>query len=118
MDNVFQNPVVLKVHNGTLRGGSNLCLTCRYAHHSQSALSGKERILCTAMSPAMPLNEPVARCSSYLDRSRPSLIDMQEIAWSLQTDKVGRSIGFLSPDDLRRRGEGWSQPPTAPGFGA
>jgi hypothetical protein len=116
MENIYQNPVVLKVINGTRHGGTNLCLTCRNALHMQSAVTGKERILCNATQ-RFEVLEPVARCTGYLDRTKPTLMDMQEIAWSLQTDKGGRSIGFMSPEQLRERGVGTGTPPN-PGFGA
>lgn len=118
MDNIYQNPLVMKIHNGTRRSDVNLCLTCRQALHIQSSVSNKEQIRCNATTPFRIL-EPVYRCTGYLDRTKPTLMDMQEIAWTLHTDKGGRSIGFMSPEDLRRRGEGPNQVPAAnPGFGA
>lgn len=113
MDNIFLNPLVAKVQNGTLRSDVNLCLSCRLAVHTQSALSNSETMLCTAVYGApRSMREPVARCSAYLDKSKPTLNDMHEVAWLVMTDKGGRKIGFLSPEELRERREGG--PPTGP----
>jgi hypothetical protein len=118
MEDIRQNPVVFKIHNGTRRSDTHLCRSCRWAVHMQSALSNKERILCNATH-RLEILEPVAHCSAYLDRTKPTLEEMQAIAWSLQTDKGGRTIGFMSPEDLRRRGDFNDCPPTSnPGFGA
>jgi hypothetical protein len=119
VENIYQNPVVLKVHNGTRRSDINLCSSCRYGFHTKASLSGNELVLCMAVNPAMRVPEPLAECSTYLDRTQPTLHDMQEIAWSLMTDKGGRKLGFLSPEELRKRdGASYGQPASLPGFGA
>lgn len=116
MENVFQNPVVVKVHNGTMHSEVHLCSTCRWAFHARSSESGMEIVGCQAMGRPIQIREKIGRCTHYLDRNHPTLDAMLDIAWSLMTDKGGRSLGFLSPEELRKRGEGTSQPPTIPGF--
>lgn len=103
MDDLWQNPVVMKVHGGTLPSTTNLCLTCSHAHHIQSGRSGHEVIRCMASHPALTLREPVARCTQYYDKTKPSLQAMQEVAWIVMTDKGGRKLGFLSPEEIRGR---------------
>jgi len=117
MQNLYSNPVVLKVINGTQRSDVHLCRTCSMGHHIQAANSGFELIRCMRFSPLV-IQEPIARCSHYLDRTRPSLQAMEEIAWSLMTDKGGRSLGFLSPEELRRREPNSLPSAPTPGFGA
>lgn len=111
MENIFQNAVVLKVQDGTQRGDTNLCLSCRNAHHVQSSRSGAESLICLATPPpGLRIIEPVGRCTAYLDRSKPTLWDMQQIAWQLMTDKGGRKIGFLSPEEMQQRQQGGPLP--------
>jgi hypothetical protein len=47
------------------------------------------------------LREPIAHCTAHQDKNQPTLNDMNEIAWSLMTDKGGRKIGFQSPEQRR-----------------
>lgn len=99
MDNIYQNPVVFKIHNGTIRSDINLCLSCRHAHRT-IGISGRESILCNA-NYQYKVKEAIAHCSHYLNKNLPTLTDMQEIAWTLMTDKGGRKIGFQSPEQRR-----------------
>lgn len=113
MENIHLNSVVLKVHNGTQNSGGSLCLTCRNALHIEASRSGAETLVCLATPPpGIRITEPVGRCTGYLDRSKPTLWDMQQIAWQLMTDKGGRKIGFCSPEEMQRRSGG--QPPSQP----
>jgi hypothetical protein len=100
MENIYQNPVVFKIHNGTTRGDINLCTSCRFCHRTVASQSGRETMVCNANRP-FAIKEPIATCNIYLDRSKPTLHDMQEIAWTLMTDKGGRKIGFQSPEQRR-----------------
>jgi hypothetical protein len=118
LENIFSNPVVLKVQNGTQRSDVNLCLSCRMALHIQSAQSSNEVLLCSASGqPPLRISEPVGKCSGYLDKNQPTLYDLRDIAWTLMTDKGGRSLGFHSPEELRERNESKGEPPSVPGFG-
>lgn len=99
MENLYQNPVVFKIHNGTVRGDVNLCLGCRMSHRTVGSLSGRETITCNAnYNHPRVMREPIANCSQYQDKNKPTLSDMAEIAWTLMTDKGGRKIGFQSPE--------------------
>lgn len=99
---VWHNPVVLKVLNGTLNGTENLCQTCRYAIITTEAQTNHKRTVCNVSFPIVVVKRPLAQCNKYDDRTKPSLGDMMEIAWTLQTGS-NRKVGFLSPDELRER---------------
>jgi hypothetical protein len=104
MEDIYANPVVLKIHGGTPRGDRNLCSTCRQCQRTKGMNSGRETALCFASgSQPRRLSEPMVECSSYSDKRTPDLFSMKEIAWSLMTDKGGRKIGFLSPEQVRER---------------
>jgi hypothetical protein len=102
---IRSNPITLKVQNGTVRGDVNLCRSCRYALRKVGSITGSETVNCMAGHCGPLIREPVAECSAYLDRCAHTLDEMMEIAWQLQTDKGGRKLGFLSPEQLRDRGE-------------
>lgn len=102
MLDVRQSSVVFKIHNGTLRSDVNLCVSCRYSQHTIAANSNKEQIRCIYSRP-IEMTELIVKCNVYSDKCTPSLDDMQEIAWSLQTDKGGKAIGFLSPAQLKNK---------------
>lgn len=103
-EGLSKNNIVFKIQNATVRTDQpNLCSSCREALHTVGASSGRERIVCLASynSPYV-MTEPIAKCNTYRDKTKPSLDDMKDIAWSLQTDKGGKILGFKSPDQLRK----------------
>ena len=77
MQNLWQNPVVLKVHNGTQRSDVHLCSTCRYGLHIQSAVSGNETLRCNATTPATVIHDDCANPNMRV------LIDTVEAAQGL-----------------------------------
>lgn len=67
-----------------------------------SGKSGRETVLCNASyQNQVKITEPIAECSNHAEKNRPTLSDMNEIAWTLMTDKGGRKIGFQSPEQRR-----------------
>jgi hypothetical protein len=62
----------------------------------------------------MFLRSGMSECNRYDDQRRPAIWEMKEIAWQLMTDKGGKSIGFISAEDLKKRN---MPPPNIPGFG-
>lgn len=103
MENIHQNPLVLKVLNGTMRSDTNLCLTCERLHHTIGAQTGHEALRCYAnYDHPIRLQEPIASCTHYSNKNASSLTDMKEIAWTLMTDKGGRRVGFEPPDGEKR----------------
>jgi hypothetical protein len=114
---VYSNPIALKIQHGTTRGDVNLCSTCRHCHRARSSMTGKETMICRAdYYRSVMLTEPMAECTYYSDARRPTLEMMGDIAWSLMTDKGGRKIGFLSPEELREREKGGFSSPSRVGF--
>ncbi len=105
MENIYQNLVVFKIHNGTQRSTVSLCVSCRLAHRYVGSQSGRETVRCNAnYQHSIEMREPVGQCSVYQNKNLPTLADMNEIAWTLMTDKGGRKLGFQAPD--RRDGQG------------
>lgn len=94
----------VKVQGGTASSGEpSLCVTCRYATVIKGARLRDELIHCSEVygSPHIPF--PVLSCSAYSDRRRPSVREMEEIAWILRSDARKNTIGFVPARSLKPR---------------
>jgi hypothetical protein len=78
---------------------TGLCGSCRHATLAETR-NGKLLIRCDWFS--RPIDEPIAVCSKHSDRRLPSLSDMRNTAWILQTDDRKRAIGFISNQQWRK----------------
>lgn len=81
-------------------GAKTKCSTCNYSFIYSTVRDtvvechyGKDKIM----------REPVVECSSYEEKNSQSLYEMKEKAWILEVKK-GRVIGFVSQEELRKRG--------------
>ena len=45
----------------------------------------------------------VTFCNAYVDRTHPSIRDMEEIAWLLRSDTRRNQMGFVRASDLKTR---------------
>lgn len=89
--------VTLKIHHGTGRlTGVSLCRSC---YHSLVRVDKQgEQIYCQQLGhPGNQLRSDVLDCNKYYSSALPSLHDMQQVAWTLRTDKAGKAIGFKAP---------------------
>jgi hypothetical protein len=95
----------VKIHGGTVtHGDASLCQTCRYATIVRGATFDQEITECNQLASAgQRITFPVVSCTSYSDRRRASLREMEEIAWVLRTDAKRSQIGFVHPSALRDR---------------
>lgn len=95
----------VKIHGGTVgHGDPPLCETCRYATVVRGASLGDEIVECSQLvCGGGRITFPVMSCSSYSDRRRPSLREMEEIAWILRSDPKRNEIGFVRAAKLRDR---------------
>jgi hypothetical protein len=91
--------MLLKVHDGTPKHSSSLCLTCRNATYVRGHT--KTLIDCSALSiitKDLLSIQPVLTCSEYDDKRRPSLSSMKDIAWNLEPNKKSGQLGFKPPE--------------------
>jgi hypothetical protein len=95
----------VKISGGTANAGeSSLCVTCRWATIVRGGRLGDEIIECQELAYGHNrITFPVTSCSGYADRRRPSLREMEEIAWVLRSDPRKREIGFVPAKSLKRR---------------
>ena len=92
----------IKVQGGTIdHGQRSLCETCRWSTIIRGPKLGDQIVECSRLSfenQRVPF--PVTSCSSYGDRSRPSLREMEEIAWILRSDPLRNQVGFIRSSRL------------------
>ncbi|PYR72631.1 MAG: hypothetical protein DMF86_22980 [Acidobacteria bacterium] len=95
----------VKISGGTANGsGPSLCVTCRWATIVRGARLGDEIIQCEQLSDSHNrITFPVTSCSAYSDSRRPSLREMEEIAWVLRSDLKKKQIGFVPATSLKPR---------------
>ena len=84
-----------KVIGGTPQGSQSLCATCRFAQNMRG-LNMQQESICLRTQPNRLIKFPVETCSGYDDKRIPSLYDMENIAWRVQTRNRGPA-GF-APD--------------------
>lgn len=112
-----QQAITIKVREGTTRGDTNLCKTCRHAHLVKGT-NNQQFVQCTYTNSVMHFQ--VAECNRYFNANQPALYEMEEIAWRIVTKQAGRSVGFLNPQQFAKheeaqRSRGQDTPPTRVG---
>lgn len=95
----------LKIEGGTTAHSEpSLCLTCRYATIVRGAALRDEIVECRHLAEGhnrIPFS--VTFCNAYVDRTHPSIHDMEEIAWVLRTDTKRNQVGFVRASDLKAK---------------
>ena len=78
------------------------CATC--SNRSSVGTERGTRHYCTAWAfkgsngPPIPLrNDPVTECTEYHEKGKPGLLEMQNHAWLIDTDRLTKKIGFVKP---------------------
>lgn len=84
------------VRGGTPLHGKSLCNTCSEAHIVKGAAESERMVICQAMyyQPQRVPFQTVVECSSYRERNRLSLSQMEKTAFVLETDRRGKPLGF------------------------
>ena len=90
------------VKGGTVKhGGPSLCESCQNATIVKGQTLDEEIVLCSEMN-YKPVRFKVTECSDYEKHNTMKLWQMVQMAWPLATKK-GKIIGFMSPEEARRR---------------
>lgn len=89
--------VRVKIREGTRsESGAPLCVTCRFSHVLKGAAESQEVYFCGVQDGAkVPFR--VVECNRWEDKTTPTLYMLEDLAWVLRTDKLGRTIGFTRP---------------------
>jgi len=87
----------VKVKNGTPVHGPSLCETCTRAHFVKGYRESEVLVVCQAIYPERRVTFAVSECSSYVNKIRNTLIEMERIAWTLAPRGPKRKAGFVAP---------------------
>jgi hypothetical protein len=94
----------LKIYGGTVSDHSpRLCDTCRYGVVRRGAAATDEEVFCTGNG--RKVHTQIVECSAYVDRSKTTLREMEQIAWVLHTDSKRQQVGFVRAIDWKRQHE-------------
>jgi hypothetical protein len=91
----------INIKNGTPTHGPSLCDTCFRSHIVRGYRQSEQVVVCQATYPEMRVHFPVRECSSYSDKGRQTLRQMEEVAWTLVPRGPKRQAGFVAPADLK-----------------
>jgi hypothetical protein len=86
----------VRVKNGTPVHGEPLCETCVYAQVRRGFRESEMLVICVAQDPALRVPFPVRECSVYRDKTRPSIYEMQQIAFIVTPRGPKHATGFAS----------------------
>ena len=94
----------IKVFQGTRSiDAPRLCDSCSNGVVMRGPADSEEYIHCSLME--KPIKMRVTECNRYVDRTKPSLWAMKEIAWVLQSDSKRQKIGFVTAKEWRKLNE-------------
>jgi hypothetical protein len=95
---------VLKVRGGTRSADlPRLCDTCHSGIVRRGDAMSAEEVFCTVTE--QPVRTLVVDCSRYSNKNQPSLWDMRQAAWILETDSKRQRIGFIRSAAWERKRE-------------
>jgi hypothetical protein len=95
----------LKVMGGTRSSlATRLCDSCERGIVRRGASDSDEEVHCIITRKQVVTR--VVECSRYVDASKPSLWDMRQIAWVLQTDSRRQKIGFMKAREWEQKFSG------------
>jgi hypothetical protein len=83
------------VENGTPVGGASLCETCSRGFIARGYRETELMVVCMALYPERRMKFPVRACTSYIEKNRPTIREMEEIALVLDRVALKRDAGFV-----------------------
>ena len=99
------------VKNGTPTDAQSKCASCMHAHILRGFRESEELVYCNVTyGPALVVPFKVYECSSYLDRTRPTWKQMEELAIDILPLTSSKPAGFCSQRDSNLEGEDVEKP--------
>ena len=86
------------IKNGAALDGASLCETCTYGFIARGYRETELLVVCTTLYPERQLHFPVRACTCYLEKNRPVMKQMEEIAIVLDRSDLKPEAGFVRPD--------------------
>lgn len=79
----------------------SLCVSCRMGQ-TITYENGDRAIYCHEFAYRAPrIVKPVVQCTAFQEKNTASMRQMEDIAWTLRTNKRGEAIGFSRPSTTR-----------------
>ena len=92
--------ITLKIHQGTGKlTGVSLCKSCSHSLIREDRQG--TQMFCGihgSFGKSHEVRSDVRECSGYYNKTMPHIHMLEQTAWTLRTEKNGRSIGFAPPD--------------------
>jgi hypothetical protein len=85
------------IKNGTPLQGPSLCETCVSGHVERGYRENEQLVMCEATYFGHRVHFPIRECSSYTERKRQTLRQLEKIAWILEAKNNKRVAGFVAP---------------------
>ena len=91
----------VNIKTGTPTHGPSLCDTCFRSLVVKGNRESEKVVICQASWPERHVFFPVRECSTYEDKGRQTLRQMEEIAWTLTPRGPKRPAGFVAPGEVK-----------------
>lgn len=94
----------IKIFQGTRSvDAPRLCDSCSDGVVMRGPAESEEYVYCSVLRKSVEMR--VTECNRYVDRARPALWAMKEIAWVLEADSKRQKIGFITAKEWRKLNE-------------
>ncbi|HUO34236.1 MAG TPA: hypothetical protein VMU43_04535 [Candidatus Acidoferrum sp.] len=90
------------VKEGTPMHGASKCESCMHSHISRGFRESEVVTICMVTYPEHRVPFPIRECSSYTEKKRQTLKQMEDIAWTITGKGDTRTVGFV-PAERRKK---------------
>lgn len=94
------------VEDGTPFAPKALCPRCRYSMQIRGAAESQRDTYCSELREhsgdgRVPFT--VIECNTFVDMNKPSLYNMEKLAYVIVTDRLGKPIGFQPTHEVKKK---------------
>jgi len=93
------------VKNGTPANTGSLCENCAMGFVARGYGETELLVVCNAMRPAQQVRFAIRTCTGYVERNKPAIWEMEEIARVLDPVALKRDIGFSRDESTGKKDE-------------
>jgi hypothetical protein len=93
------------VKNGTPVNGPSLCESCSRGFVARGYSETELVVVCQSLWPERRMHFPVRACTAYVEKNRPTIKDMEDMAVVLDRVALKRDAGFVCPEEAAISGE-------------
>jgi hypothetical protein len=83
------------VKNGSPLDGPSLCETCSRGFIARGYRESEMTVVCQALYPERRMQFPVRVCTGYIEKNKPTIREMEEMALILGRVALKRDAGFV-----------------------